>query len=372
MKCEVFREKILQYLDDDLTIDERLEMELHIKQCSECRRIYEEEKEIDDLFRNALNDDSIEFNSSVNKVMSVIDKDKYNKNNEENEKVIDLSKKRKSVKNIGYKYLATAASLLIVITGGIYLFRDNLGSKANDSIGISQAKMEDKSSTESATPVPYTISEKESKKESINRSVLPRSEEVTESDKNDTAMVAESVEESIQFKKEEVVSINEEFSTPWKSIGDSKEACITDKGKEAIEEGLSNIAIKDVSGNKIEVYKMESSNYTPKSLERLDDENLLIIIGFAHGTVARGGDVYVLNINTGEAKPLYVSNQSGAEQVIDIMNSELELDLTIIRYDENMNNYETFKGVIEKNNGELSNTLKVYDGDKVIDEIKIK
>lgn len=372
MNCEVFREKILQYLDDDLTIDEKLEMELHIKHCSECRRIYEEEKEIDDLFRKTLNDESIEFNSSVNKVMSIIDKDKYNKSNRENEKVIDLKQKRKSLRGVGYKYLATVASLLIVITGGIYFFKDNVGSKMNESAEISEAKMDDKLSEESATPVPYTVSAKENKEENLNKSLQPKSKGITKSDIKGTAMVAEFVEESIQFKKEEVESINEEFSTPWKSIGDSKEACITDKGKEAIEEGLSNIAIKDTREDKIEVYKMESSDYTPKFLEKLDNENLLVIIGFAHGTVARGGDVYVLNINTGEAKPLYINEESGKEQVIDIMNSDSELDLTIIKYDDIMNNYETFKGVIEKNHGEISNILKIYDGDKIVEEIKIK
>lgn len=91
------------------------------------------------------------------------------------------------------------------------------------------------------------------------------------------------------------------FSTAWKnSTNGSFSACIEGKGQEATEEGVGKIFVKDTNGNTFSFEITDNNKISPMSIEWLDNKNLLVIIGSAHGTVAKGGNLYLLDITTGK------------------------------------------------------------------------
>ncbi|MCL2109254.1 MAG: DUF4652 domain-containing protein [Oscillospiraceae bacterium] len=77
-------------------------------------------------------------------------------------------------------------------------------------------------------------------------------------------------------------------------------------------------------------FGMHDSN-TPKRINWLDDENLLVIVGFNQGTVTRGGTLYYYNIVTGEnalivdAEQFYDKGYS-----VELTNAEVRGDAVVI------------------------------------------
>jgi hypothetical protein len=91
------------------------------------------------------------------------------------------------------------------------------------------------------------------------------------------------------------------FNTAWEASADGAfNACIEGKGQEAAEEGVGKIFVKDSNNNISSFELVEDNKISPLYIEWLDNKNLFVVIGSAHGTVAKGGNLYLLNVGTGK------------------------------------------------------------------------
>ncbi|MCH3965716.1 MAG: DUF4652 domain-containing protein [Clostridium sp.] len=175
----------------------------------------------------------------------------------------------------------------------------------------------------------------------------------------------------IEFTKKELDSNTKvEFNTPWESSeGGTYSATIEGKGEEAIEEGQGKIILK---GND-KVYSFElinNSQKSPKSIEWADDENLLVVIGMSMGTVSKGGNLYMLNVNTGKVF-LVLDTPSDKQQVMSAEKNGNKLNLKVNVYDDDVYNKSHIENwVIEPFDPSLNSDMKVRDSSgKLISEI---
>lgn len=119
-------------------------------------------------------------------------------------------------------------------------------------------------------------------------------------------------------------------------------AYIDDVGFEVI----GNVNLYDPTtgeSTQITSYDYNGTDPTVKKLAWLSDNQLLLIVGFAYGTVTVGGSLYVLSIDTGELKEILVP--SDHEEIIDIVlpdGGSEELLFVVAKWDDNFMNYETY------------------------------
>lgn len=149
--------------------------------------------------------------------------------------------------------------------------------------------------------------------------------------------ISKTEENKVKFVKHQLEkSVEPEFGTPWKkSINKKLSACIEGKGPDAEEEGIGKIYVHDLSTGvkwSLEVIAGENQN-SPKSMEWIDDENIISIVGLGHGTVAMGGNLYKINVKTAETTLLY-DTKSSKKQVISVKKVENKLELQILVYDD--------------------------------------
>ncbi|MDA8228339.1 MAG: DUF4652 domain-containing protein [Desulfitobacterium hafniense] len=81
--------------------------------------------------------------------------------------------------------------------------------------------------------------------------------------------------------------------------------------------------------------------YTPKKILWENDNSLLVIVGYAYGTVSPGGDLIRLNVDTGRAEMVYPALEYGNQQVTDMRIIRGQLKLIITTFDSNMTNPKT-------------------------------
>lgn len=77
MNCKVFAEKLNDYINNELTENEAIEMRMHIEKCDTCNNMFQEEIEIDNLFKSALENNEAKFKSQKSNIMEAIDESKY-------------------------------------------------------------------------------------------------------------------------------------------------------------------------------------------------------------------------------------------------------------------------------------------------------
>lgn len=124
------------------------------------------------------------------------------------------------------------------------------------------------------------------------------------------------------------------FSTSWiTSVDGTNSACIDGRGPEASEEGVGKILVKNKTGN---IFSFEISNnkkLTPRYIEWINDENLLFIISNAHGTVSNGGNLYLLNVNTGETS-VVLETPDKKQQIVSAKKSGNDINLKVDVYED--------------------------------------
>ncbi|MHC6178417.1 DUF4652 domain-containing protein [Clostridium sp. JNZ X4-2] len=175
----------------------------------------------------------------------------------------------------------------------------------------------------------------------------------------------------LSFLKKELTSDTQvSFSTPWKSSEDGTySACIEGKGSEALEEGQGRIIVK--SGQKVYSFEIENNTeISPKYLEWVDNENILVVIGGSQGTVAKGGDLYMLNVNKDEAA-LLIKTPSKKQQIMSAQKNENDINLKVDVYDDDMYNKSHVEDwIIHSFNTNLNGKIEVKNSDgKVVYEI---
>ncbi|KZL93225.1 DUF4652 domain-containing protein [Clostridium magnum] len=128
------------------------------------------------------------------------------------------------------------------------------------------------------------------------------------------------------------------FSTAWKTSADGVfSACIEGKGQEAAEEGVGKIFVKD-SNNNISSFEIVNDNkISPLYIEWLDNKNLFVIIGSAHGTVAKGGNLYLLNVTTGKLSSVLQPSDK-KQQIMTAQKSGSNVSLKVNVYEDDAYN----------------------------------
>lgn len=265
MNCKLVRRNIQRLINNELNSEEQEEMLRHLENCSDCKKEYNQQLEIEGELTKIFSTDSVDFKSSRKNIMDNIDKDKYR-----NSAPKDLGfMRRRNIKIIS----SIVAALIVISVISIATRVVNFNNIRNQK---STASMQDKSLKSEA-------------KESSAK---------YESEKTDIGY-KEKVFSKSDISKEDINSVKPENMTPWISIkGSSYSASIVGKGNEAQEEGYSKLFIK--KNNEL-VYKFslineEKSQQTIKSIAWLDAKNILIVVANAHGTVISGSAVYSLYV----------------------------------------------------------------------------
>ncbi|GAA0177878.1 hypothetical protein SH2C18_10250 [Clostridium sediminicola] len=115
MNCKLFKEKINDYINNQLSEKEKLEMEIHTEKCEECRRILKEEISIDNMFKNALKNNEVQFKSQKSTIMNTIDVNKY--------KASDIKLKNKKYYFKKVALVAAAFAFIFILNRERLIFR---------------------------------------------------------------------------------------------------------------------------------------------------------------------------------------------------------------------------------------------------------
>lgn len=135
-------------------------------------------------------------------------------------------------------------------------------------------------------------------------------------------------------KKQVAKGTQPSFNTAWiTSIGGSNDACIEGRGPQALEEGVAQIFVKDKKENIFSFEISDSKKTTPRYIEWADDENLMFIIGSAHGTVSKGGNLYLLNVNTGKVSVI-LETPDKKQQIVSTKKSGNNISLKVNVYED--------------------------------------
>ncbi|MFA9398144.1 MAG: DUF4652 domain-containing protein [Clostridiaceae bacterium] len=307
MKCKTFRNKINNYFENEMSYDMKKAFEVHKKNCESCMNIYIDENKINQDFKLYFSMDNLEFKSSRSEILNSIDNKKYSSS--------ITNKMKYNMFKYKSKYLGLAATLLFLIILGPRII-NNIMPKMGSSIKYSKSYDMDKA-----------------------ESVVDESLEDTENNNNITKSYY--FNKSI-LGKDEIAEFNNlyeegDFSTAFEiSPNGEYSMCVNGKGNESQEEGYASIILIENEDNLY--YKLEFpiddevyKDITPKKLIWIDNENVLIIIGFPYGTVTQGGDVYKYNINDDYVTPFYLTGDDKRE-VEDIELQGDMLHLTINKY----------------------------------------
>lgn len=313
MKCNECKSKIIEYIDGTLSEDLDYEIKQHLLECENCKTYYEEEILIDKAFNEEFNLENMSFNSSKNKIMTSIDKDKYIKGG------IKIMKRKN---NYG-KGIAIAAVFFLLG------FLTPMATKYFGTSGDKNASlMEAKQSADST-------------KENVNKS-----EEVQNKTSDNVAGVADgaksATKESVDNYDMTKVSIDTKLgsNSGWKTAK-NLEATLEGKGTNNQEEGIGTIYIKDKQNNTMYKYTIKDNGKqsSPLSINWYDDESLIVVNGLGYGTLINGVEAQLISAKTGDEFILY-RVQENNERIKSVVREGSQLKITKAIYDEDMNNYK--------------------------------
>lgn len=330
MDCNIFKKRLNDLLEDNLSYDLRKAMLEHMKDCEDCSALYKEELEIDELFKMGLCVEMQDFRSLRGDIMKNIDKNRYGAN--------PVKKIIRHIKS----HIATYTSLAAIITVFAFLIpyvrvHGLLG--ANKSLSLAPQNSTAQGTAEKAAGN-NTLSIAQD-----NNTILPQS---NGTDQNGAAKVSSYMPqfEKKQLDKNTVVK----FNTPWElSVNKIYSATVVGKGTEAQEEGIATITVKNMSNGEQWSFDLinNEKQFTPKAVKWVDDENLLVIVGLGYGTVSKGGEIYMLNINSGltaKADPQNTANLNSLSEITKINSvktldaNTLSIDTAVLVYEDNQMN----------------------------------
>lgn len=113
---------------------------------------------------------------------------------------------------------------------------------------------------------------------------------------------------------------------------------------------------------KMTSYEYGGKDPTVKKIAWLSENELLMIVGYATGTVTVGGSVYVLNIDTGMSQEIIVPNDM--EEIVDMVKPDGgsgKLIFVVAKWNDNFMEFETFN--VEYNYFDLR---RMIDTDEVV------
>ncbi len=169
-----------------------------------------------------------------------------------------------------------------------------------------------------------------------------------------------------KIEKEEIDEKNLKTGsiTPWKKSNNNMySSTIEGKGENAKEEGIGKVYLKEIQTNKVWLLKINEvkDQKSPKYLEWIDDENLLVIIGHGYGTISKGGNLYCINIKNDTIIPIYEAKDDKNEVMsVEKVNNNLGKTSLILKINvyEDDNFTKSHKEEITISNDKLKEFIK--------------
>ncbi len=161
-KCDKIRTKLSAYLDGELSPDEMAEVAEHLESCPDCSALLEKMRQVDEMAGTALPDfDDKLMDSLAGRIMDGIDEPKP---------VADEDGPKPRAIPIWYRYVAVAATIVIVFLAGRMAFKESGGN-----LLMSPERYEMKGSAAEDTMMPYQESEGagEETKKAVPQGTLP-------------------------------------------------------------------------------------------------------------------------------------------------------------------------------------------------------
>lgn len=339
MNCDSFEKKLDLYVENQLQKEMKKLLDEHVIECESCRKLYEEEKELNYILSKSLSFEDVDFKSSRVEIINSIDKDRYKKGYRNNMKYHFVKNKNR---------YAIAASLVFILTSMTFLKeRANFfttGSKSDKSMALEYI---DNSKANSI---------KQSKESSLSQD-NDKTGSKAMNDATDTVLSEEDIltNNIFTYPVVDLSEIGVEKANEGLLKGKSKakvspnkryEAYIIGKGDNIDKEGQSFLAIKDNSSNSTKYYRVVTDNAkydAPLYVEWHDDNTLFIIVGASYGKTIHGGSLYALNIDKGNTVLIY-GVYTPMEQVTSVKVEKNKIQMSLIKYkDKSMNSYNTIK-----------------------------
>jgi len=163
-------------------------------------------------------------------------------------------------------------------------------------------------------------------------------------------------EDMIEYQEESYLSISRESGKEILSEETPSEPVISpDRNKLAFIdpfqwETVGSIFLYDYQTNSLtELLRADQieAQSTPKGIWWYKDDYLLAIIGYAYGTVSVGGDLYLINVETGNPRRILGLNEY--QEVKNIKLDDQYIYLEIAQFDEAYNDYEVIEDRINRN-----------------------
>ncbi|MCM3585763.1 DUF4652 domain-containing protein [Mesobacillus maritimus] len=147
--------------------------------------------------------------------------------------------------------------------------------------------------------------------------------------------------ELVQAGGKTVVLAEDMPSEPVKSPNGEKAAYLSPYGWET----MSNLYLVDLHDGSQDVLVPFDAEKKPKEVVWEDDQHVLVIIGYPHGTVSVGGNIYRINIETKETEA--VTDYGDEIQITDLRIEDGVLYYSGVQYtDENMNEKKDYSNQI--------------------------
>lgn len=320
MKCSQCREKLAEYIEGNLSAEMDEDIREHLLTCESCKEAYEEEVLEYEAFKAAFSKNEINFENITPKVMNAIDKNKY----------------ASGVKRRKTKYMAPIAAALFICVA-ISPFALNYINH-----GMVESKdMAEIARSEQSSP---KLRGRANPDEEQNYSVETPTEASQQDESNpmmgnvqDSGKVNYVDLYSITAVNNPVIEANTEYIF---TEDGAYEATIAGKGEYAQEEGIGTIYVKNNSNNVIFEIKLKDidKQMSPLSISWYDDKHLMIVQGFAYGTLANGVDIVVLDVESSQQMLIATTEDSSLTSFEHVYRDGKDLVIEIKRYaDERMN-----------------------------------
>jgi len=352
MKCNEVLQHLNEYIENDLAENLMDEISNHIEECSECRKVYEEEKRLNDMFHEALNSEPIEFNSRIGNIMNMIDKDKYSLQKEENQvnkpdedskviKLEEVNKKKEKKFIFNKRIIAVAATFTIMIFMAPFIIGEQkkdmqFAVESNESTVEQQAYQSNKEDK--------AANKKNNSTQSIasvqNEKVEEEKQEIADAELNQDAAVVQACDDNAYYNEEDnkgesKAKSKEKVSAPENSNMATRVSFAADYKSEYLEKEHKIIFSNEESKTTIKINNEEEDlGIIDGTITSFVEENEYIYIACVGMDVEKESTISKIikvNIKTNKIDIIYTSLKK--ESVIKLELEEEKKDFITITVD---------------------------------------
>ena len=269
MKCSQCEEKLLKYIDGNLSEEEKKIVKNHILVCSKCNEAYNKQLLEYEAFKDVFSIDDIKFNNITPKVMNAIDANKYTG-----------IKKSYMKKSANKKYIgAMVAALFLCVFVSPFIMNYINSENENKNVYLNE-----------------NISELD--KDSFIKSIPNEDSKVRDIDKinPENNGVSSNVNYVDVYSKKDMgsnstIAFNEKYSIYKK--GEQFEAILSSDNTNRV------IYVKDNLNNIYEFkVKNEESEEIPLFIEWYDNNHLIVVQGSLSKTKVNGSSIIIIDVDT--------------------------------------------------------------------------